>query len=287
MSINLNCDVNKIEAYRISSDGYLYTWVTLGVAGQKLDYGDRKEVIYKDGLLHSKTLNTSIGKPITKLHPPEAVNVKNRKRYEIGTLLQDYDMKGDQLIMASVITDAEVIDGIVNGKYTHTSLGYYPERVLNNDGVWIQKWRDVNHLSVLTPEYNPRAGKESKIILFNDATIETPQKDNQPIKNMEEIIKLWTEWKPYLEQYGKTIDYSLDAVGIKKLILSCTVDEKVLNQLNSDAIEGYFLGYGMSLDSLSKQNRFNFNQKNQSNQNQDNQTVDHRAEYIKKLTGAK
>lgn len=71
--------------------------------------------------------------------------------------------------------------------------------------------------------------------------------------DVSERVQLWSEWKSYLESHNKTIDYSLDASGIKKLVLSCAYDEATIGKLNNDSVlSGFWINFELNKDSLAK-----------------------------------
>lgn len=196
MTVEFNKDTGKILNYKKNNEGYLNIGVASGVPDVILEYGDRKETITKDALTSKDTLSTLAGKPVTINHPDVAINASNRRKYEVGVFLNDTNINKDGIpVTSAIITDADTVKKIESGELTHVSMGYYADKQLNKDGIYVQLNRNYNHGALLTKENAPRAGEESKLFLQNDSlNLETfdsaveSNDDSEPTKD-DEIIK--------------------------------------------------------------------------------------------------
>lgn len=92
-----------------------------------------------------------------------------------------------------------------------------------------------------------------------------------------EIVGLWAEWKPTIDQHNKTVDYSLDSTGVKKLVLSCFYNTDTIAKLtDKPTLDGFWINFEADKDARKKSTS------NGSNTNQD--TTDHRANFVTQTT---
>jgi hypothetical protein len=266
----LNLDSEPIKNWEETTDGFMKLWLSIGVANKDLNYDAGKvEFIDVDELVKPVSVNTAVGRPVTLNHPPSAISTKNFNRFAKGLSLQEYAQDGNDLFMASIIWDEELKQGIKDKKYTHTSSAYYAKKAPNQDGKMKQSDRVYNHFSVLSPEFQPRAGLTSKVLLLNQDSTQEPVKENTMLNvDADEIksrVELWSDWRGVLEEKKKTIDFNLDSRSIKKAILGCFYPEQVLNQLNSDAVlDGFWLNFSANPNTLNpkapkSESPYNFN----------------------------
>lgn len=352
--VTLNTDSFKIKNYELTPEGYLKFWLVGGVPDQILDYGTHKESINEDTLFNPQSVNSAVGKPISFNHPPSAIDVSNIRDYSKGTILQEYSKEPDTkaLVLAGIVHDSELINEILSQKISYISAGYTAKKELNNDGILEQKSRHYNHFALLSEDYQPRAGANSKIILINQedsfkgkviveevkppnkgeskkpdltespAKLEKPKTpkelkemqtqnsseqplnpvvdvpttpSTEPLKTQNdaaivaEKVELLTQYKATLESHGKAIDYNLDALQIKKQVLSCFYEPSIMGQINDSNIDGFWLGFQankpQTLSSPTTQQSINQDSSNQQ-YNFDSEVEKYRREYIKKMEGA-
>lgn len=291
----LNRDTYEIKNYELTPQGYLNCWVTLGVAGKEMVYNrdgrEIKEYIKDNNLFNPGSVNTAIGKPIVLNHAPQAVNSSNHSKFAKGTLLQQFDRDGNDLVMAAVVHDADVVKGVMDGKIKYTSSTYWSNKQLNADGSYEQLGRDYEDLAFLTEEYVPRAGNTSNVKIKgnndssddnkqpnstqanNQQTVNT-QTDNQQGEQMntdtfdknefiaklnldaQEKIELLSTWKPILDKNKKAIRYDASSHDIKRDILSCFYPEKTIKALHNDSVlEGFWLNFVVNADSSNNPNK--------------------------------
>ena len=210
-----NKDTGKILNYTKNDEGYLTLGVVTGVPDKILEYGDRKETITKDALTSKETLATLSGKPVTENHPNVAINASNRKKYEVGVFLNDTNINKDGLpVTSAIITDDAIIKKVEAGEITHVSMGYYSDKQLNSDGVYVQLNRNYNHGALLTKENAPRAGMESKLYLQNDSLelvdFDSNEEDEKEVNKDSNII----ENKPNLQGLTESVQQEQNASGI-------------------------------------------------------------------------
>jgi hypothetical protein len=278
MPIELNADSFEIKNYELTSEGFLKCWLVGGIADKELVYDDgRKEVINSDALFDEKSINSAVGKPIALNHPPRAITSKNYKDYSHGMILQEYakDAETGALVLAGIIHDADMVDGVMKGKYKYVSAGYTADKTPNNDGVLVQSNRNYNHFGVLDEQHIPRAGEESKIVTISeneDSQQETPAQSTNDrsggeapkvetptppasvpatkitinedmTKEIDERVDLLLEWKTVLAENNKAASSNMDSKEIKRQVLSIYYPEKTMNLINDANIDGVWLGF--------------------------------------------
>lgn len=264
--LQLNSDSYQIKNYELTPEGYLKFWMVGGIPGQELVYdgGKRKETINKDALFNEDSLSTAVGKPVTLNHPPRPINAKNYREFSKGTLLQEYSEDDNgALVLAGIVHDDATVQAIMKGEVKYVSASYLADKTANNDGVLEQSNRRYNHIALLSPEYSPRAGENSKIIILDDTPPhqsdsdsdktdvkaesktekETP-KNNIDAMEIQERVELLTEWKKVLDENNLAIDFNSDSNTIKRQVLSIYYPEKTIKALNNDAVlQGFWLNF--------------------------------------------
>lgn len=92
-----------------------------------------------------------------------------------------------------------------------------------------------------------------------------------------DLVGLWAEWKSTIDQHNKTVDYSLDSTGVKKLVLSCFYNTDTIAKLtDKPTLDGFWINFEADKDARKKSTG------NGSNTNQD--TTDHRANFVTQTT---
>jgi hypothetical protein len=254
--LQLNSDSYQIKNYELTPEGYLKFWMVGGIPGQELLYdGGRKEIINKDALFNEDSLSTAVGKPVSLNHPPRPINAKNYREYSKGSLLQEYsEDENGALVFAGIVHDDAIVQAIMKGEITHVSASYLAEKKANDDGILEQTNRKYNHIALLTKEFSPRAGENSKIIILDDTppqadSDDTENKKEKPVNNIDameiqERVELLTDWREVLEKNSIAIDYNADSNAIKRQILGIYYPEKTIKALNNDAIlQGFWLNF--------------------------------------------
>lgn len=316
--MKLNCDAEKIRNYAITPEGFATVWAVIGRANYDLVYNvDGKQIvefINRDNLFKPETINSAIGKHAAYHHPPQAINAANWRKYSIGTILQQVEQDGDNLVMPVVVYEPEIVKGIVDGKIVNTSCGYTaPKAPPNQDGKIEQLGRVVNHISFGGEEFIARAGASSKILIMNDGesanNSTTTENNNQesannptfgikPLINEQqtkilepkkiqmdigELVKLYKEWEEVLIENGKTIDYNSDSSALKKQILSCFYPEAEINKFSGEGLHGFWTHFQLQKDSIVEMQQTR--RQPESSVNIDSGSA--REAYIKLMTGAK
>lgn len=281
--MELNSDSFEIRNYELTPEGYLKFWLVGGVPNKVLEYENgRKEVINKDSLFDQKSINSAVGKPICLNHPPTAINSTNYRNLSHGITLQEYteDAETGALVLAGIVHDSDVVEGVLKGNYKHVSASYAANKKPNDDGVLLQSEREYNHFAILSPEYAPRAGNDSKILVISDkaekqqnqqstntdvadvdntksdvhnssvnpsdnvsTNINTDSNKDKMKEEIAERVELLTTWKSTLEANNLAIDYNMDAMQIKKTILSLHYPEKTMKMVKESNIDGFWLGF--------------------------------------------
>lgn len=135
----------------------------------------RAELVNRDTLFNSDSMNSLKMKPITDTHPPErSLNSKNVKRRKVGFTGENIKRDGDFLVTPLTITDADAIENIDQGR-KELSPGYICDLLLEPgtfnypghsqhgkryDGIQLN--RKYNHLATCD---KARGGAELKLNL--------------------------------------------------------------------------------------------------------------------------
>lgn len=177
-------DSQPIERWEETEEGYLKLWISVAVAGKDLEYyhedgSKRVEYITQDDLFDVDSLKTAIGKPFTVNHPPEPVLAANYKKYSQGTSLQEIINDNGRLVIASLITDPDTIEGIKSKRIKYTSSAYRATKIPQKDSKIRQTKRKYNHFAMLTEDQDPRAGTDSTIILDSKGSEKMSTADNK------------------------------------------------------------------------------------------------------------
>lgn len=253
--MQINTDSYEMaKNYEITPEGYLKFWLTGGIPNKELEYEDgRRESIKPEALFDEQSIKSAIGKPITLNHPPQAINSLNYRNFSCGIVMQEYtkDSEG-ALVLAGVIHDEDVVKSVIRGDLKYVSPGYTAKKESNMDGSYLQSNREYNHFALLTKEFAPRGGKQSKIHILSDMYQNQIDSNSANDKKMEaeiaERLELLTTWKNQLESNNISIDYSLDSKGIKRQILGIYYPEKTMKLVNESNIDGCWLGFVTNTD---------------------------------------
>lgn len=96
-----------------------------------------------------------------------------------------------------------------------------------------------------------------------------------------DLVGLWAEWKSTIEKYNKTVDYSLDSMGVKKLVLSCFYKTDALDKLtDKPTLDGFWLNFEAEKEAKKKAN----NNPQNIRGNLDSTTEDHRNKFVEMTT---
>jgi Uncharacterized protein conserved in bacteria (DUF2213) len=266
MSLELNCDSLPIKNWEITPEGYMKLWIAVATANHDLVYDSRTEFIAKDNLLNKDSINSAIGKHLTFNHPPQAITSGNWNQYAVGSVLQEYAEDGDNLLMASMVYDRQVIDGIKSGKYKNVSAGYSAvKKEINEDGKIEQLQRAYNHFAILDQDHEPRAGKTCSVRVFDmpnkDSKNKTSEKEtaNSTDSNKEskesfvtnkldvaELIGLHSQYDSVLKEKGKEPDFSMDSTELKRNILYCFYPEEQIKKLSDSNLDGFWINFELN-----------------------------------------
>lgn len=248
-------DSNPIRRWEETPNG-LKLWISFSDIKHPLNYDDTVHVIDEDELFDKESLNSAVGLPLTINHPPCAVNIDNRKHFGVGTLLQEYSNQDGTLVMAGLIHDSKAIAGIKNAEILHTSAAYNADKELIKDGYFKQKKRRYNHVALLDSNYQPRAGKNCKLIL--DSTYTPPDEKQEKLMSLDSLdkaskaelnkrIELLVEFQDALKKHNIYCDANNSSHEIKKKIISIYYPEKVVRDLTNDyLIDGFFINFKAS-----------------------------------------
>lgn len=292
MVLTLNCDSQEIKNWEITPEGYMKLWLSVAKANQDLVYtidgGTRTEFINRENLFNKDSINSAIGKHLTFNHPPQAITGNNWRDYAVGVALQEFAEDGDNLLMASMIYDSKIIEDIKKGDIKFTSSGYSAVKLpLNQDGKIEQKTRSYNHFGLLDKNFVPRAGTSSRVVVLGlnkDSNNATNQNNNADMtntnnndsktfsqNNLTELIQLHTNWDSVLSSNGKSIDYNMDALTLKRKILECYYPSHQIARLQDSNLDGFWINFELNRE-LIEENTNTRNHNNSVAQNNDSAT---------------
>lgn len=88
------------------------------------DGSERREWRPLEQVMRPDSLATLISAPVTDLHPPEAVDSKNREKYDRGNLGDNIIRDGGKVAATMYVKDARLITAVERGDRRETSCGY-------------------------------------------------------------------------------------------------------------------------------------------------------------------
>jgi hypothetical protein len=188
-------DVGELRA-SVNEDGYLEDTPVVGRVGIQIyrnqDGSVRRELRPPEEVFNADSLATFKGKPITLGHPG-AVNAKNAKKHQVGTMMDIAQQHGDNLKVPIIIHADEAISRATTGKAKQLSLGYRLD-LDETPGEWngqpydaVQRNIRINHLALVS---KARAGDVATLNLDGDEEITLDDDDNQPKGTTMQKIRL-------------------------------------------------------------------------------------------------
>lgn len=202
-------DVGELRA-SVNEDGYLEDVPVVGRVGIQLyrnpDGSVRRELRPPEEVFNSDSLASFKGKPITLGHPG-AVNSRNSRKHQVGTMLDVGRKDGSNVAVPIIIHADEAITQAKSGRARQLSLGYrldleerrgwfnrktqevvfrddeserFPDGYISAD--WeefdaVQRNIRINHLALVS---KARAGDVATLNLDGDEEITLDDDDNQP-----------------------------------------------------------------------------------------------------------
>ncbi|WP_435952732.1 DUF2213 domain-containing protein [Dryocola sp. BD626] len=210
-------DVGELRA-SVNEDGYLEDVPVVGRVGiqtyRNPDGSVRRELRPPEEVFNADSLSSFKGKPITLGHPG-AVNSRNSRKHQVGTMLDVGRKDGSNVAVPIIIHADEAILQAKSGRAKQLSLGYrldleerrgwfnrktqefvfrddeaekFPDGYISAD--WeefdaIQRNIRINHLALVS---KARAGDVATLNLDGDEEITVDDDDNQPKgKTMQKI----------------------------------------------------------------------------------------------------
>ncbi|KTJ34666.1 hypothetical protein ASU85_10760 [Klebsiella aerogenes] len=170
----------------VNEDGYLEDTPVVGRVGIQVyrnpDGSVRRELRPPEEVFNVDSLASFKGKPITLGHPG-AVNAKNSRKHQVGTMLDIGKQDGNNVSVPIIIHADEAINQAKSGRAKQLSLGYRLE-LDETPGEWegqpydaIQRNIRINHLALVS---KARAGDVATLNLDGDEEIIVEDDDNQP-----------------------------------------------------------------------------------------------------------
>ncbi|EHM40195.1 DUF2213 domain-containing protein [Hafnia alvei] len=210
-------DVGELRA-SVNEDGYLEDTPVVGRVGIQIyrnpDGSERRELRPPEEVFNADSLASFKGKPITLGHPG-AVNSRNSRKHQVGTMLDVGRKDGNNVAVPIIIHADEAISQAKSGRAKQLSLGYrldleerrgwfnrktqevvfrddeaekFPDGYISAD--WeefdaVQRNIRINHLALVS---KARAGDVATLNLDGDEEIALDDDDNQPKgKTMQKI----------------------------------------------------------------------------------------------------
>lgn len=196
---------------RKTSDGYLVGEVHCartgiqeyyaGELGLEDEFGDRVINVYRpeETVFDRSSMATFAGKPVTLMHPPEAVTADTWRKYAVGDIGEDIARDGDMIRVPITLMDAEVIKAVEDGT-REISMGYTcgleikPGRAVDGtvyDAVQVGPLK-INHLAIVP---KARGGSDLSIKMDSAPTwgarpssIKPLRKDKAMPDNLQKIV---------------------------------------------------------------------------------------------------
>lgn len=167
---------DPIKNYKKLPDGSLMAWLRVARTGE-LDYGSHKQVVPPDTLFDSDSMRSLVGVPVTLEHPPGmVVSLADRKKYAVGTVLQEivqetHDGQSPDFLTAAVlIWDEPTIQALEKGQFREVSSGYFAtkEPVQDSAPLFRQTKREYNHIALTGAG---RAGTDVRILMDSQTSV--------------------------------------------------------------------------------------------------------------------
>lgn len=188
-------DVGELRASE-HEDGYLEDTPVVGRVGIQIyrnpNGSVRRELRPPEEVFHADSLASFKGKPITIGHPG-AVNAKNAKKHQVGTMMGAGNQDGDNVTVPIIVHADEAISQAKSGRYKQLSLGYRLE-LDETPGEWngqpydaIQRNIRINHLALVS---KARAGDVATLNLDGDEEFITVDNEDDNPKKGKTMQKL-------------------------------------------------------------------------------------------------
>lgn len=190
---NMTLDAKAVLDY--TPEGFLSVPAVLTRAGV-FDYPERgrKELRPADEVFNKDSMDSIVGKSITFLHPEEMVDVRNVKKYEIGTVLGPVEKVDNFLKAKLVFKDQDAIEFIEKSRKrkedVQLSCGYFddddptPGEHEGEKYDVVQRNIRYNHIAIVA---QGRAGKDVRLIL--DHKVNNNDKNGGTMKKNIKAVK--------------------------------------------------------------------------------------------------
>ncbi len=198
-------DIGMLRSPRLTPQGFMkvdgYASRTGVFLYNNPDGSERRELRLPEEVFDSGSLAGFEGAPMTNDHPPDFVDAKNAKQYQVGTVMGKAVRDGSYVKVSAQITDAATIEALRAGK-TQLSVGYSAE-IDNTPGEHpefgrydgIQRNIMVNHLAIVdVGRAGPSAAVRMDAAAVRDFSLDSPKAPSYPhegatMKTIEELQK--------------------------------------------------------------------------------------------------
>lgn len=150
-----------------------------------------------------------------------------------------------------------------------------------------------NHNVISSPDIQEKSSTNKRPPIKKDNSEKPASRESNPNKSMnvdaKEIadrVELISEWKSILSEEGVSINYDSTTKEIKKQILSCYYPKELLNGLNVDSIDGFWLSFiteHYEKRETERQTKKQLNKDSKNPLNHDAESL--RREYVKIVSG--
>lgn len=262
-------DKTLINDYSETPEGYLTVTVPITRPGvfpyQRQDGTVQMEAKLPEEIFSDRTIWSAKSKPVTDDHPNEPVTLQNFSRYSKGLSHTDARVEDLKLYVSMTITDAELIQKIMDGK-REISIGFLSDVVAESGTFqgqsyeYVQRNIEINHIAIVD---QGRAGPEVSIRGDSDAW----QIENKGGK--QEMPKYKIDGKEY--EVDSAVKSFLEAQAAK-------LDAAQTKVKDFDALQGRYDALEVSFNDTKK--KLEEAEKNQLSQDELDKKVQARVELI-------
>ena len=199
------------------------------------DGSERRELRLPEEVFNADSLASLRLKPLTLLHPEEAVTPENIEALQVGSVGSDVTTDSYRVYVSLAATKKDGIDAVENGTARSLSCGYYCD-IEWTSGTWmgmkydcIQRNIRYNHVALVPV---PRAGDGNSIRMDSAGTPKLPDMNKYEVnnnKNEDKMDKIHLDGADYqaepqvIAAYNKAVDR---ADGLEKALEQLRKDSK-------------------------------------------------------------
>lgn len=163
-------DKVMILDYQETAEGYLTVDAPITRPGvfpyQRNDGTVQMEAKLPDDVFSDLTIRSARSKAVTDGHPNDPVTLANHSQYSKGLSHRDSRVENGMLMVSLTVTDAALIQKIINGDQREISIGFLSDVVAESGNYrgdqyeYVQRNIDINHIAIVE---EGRAGPDVSI----------------------------------------------------------------------------------------------------------------------------